>query len=104
MTYSAPTFSVGEVALLQRCGLESANGSECTVIDTPKSKKWSKKGPWKDGLTRTVRAGCYVVEYDGDIWQVGPHQLRKRPQPGEREELGSWDLCPWRPGRVVTQG
>ena len=98
MTSSAPTFSVGEIAILQRVGLSGANGSECTVLDTPRNEAWAK--PWKGGLLRKVLAGRYVIEYAINIYQVKPYQLRKRPQPGESEELGEWDLCPWRPGRT----
>ena len=54
-----------------------------------------------DALVVGNRAYQYLVYDDGfkRVW-AGDDCLRKKKPPAgdqKREELGSWDLCPWRP-------
>lgn len=45
-------------------------------------------------------AGWWIVDIDGVRWAAPNHYLRPRNPPAPtREELGEWDLCPWRPER-----
>jgi hypothetical protein len=50
---------------------------------------------------------CYTVEIAGDAgWGCAEEHLRPRDDPPSkvvREEVGEWDLCPWRPQKVVAE-
>lgn len=50
---------------------------------------------------------AHMVEVNGRQYACPVEWLRKKPpkQEPKREELGEWDLCPWKPGipQTVTE-
>jgi hypothetical protein len=38
----------------------------------------------------------------GSHWYGAPPDIIKRPPPVEKEPLGEWELCPWKPGDVIV--
>lgn len=84
------------VGLHSRC--QEFNGTECVILS---------------GLAE--RYGCDSHRYemchevrcalDGSVRLCQPQYLRRRKPPEEpiRQELGDWDLCPWRPSLPVKE-
>lgn len=95
------TFQVGEVALFCKPGSKHF-GMEVT-ISGPLSMRLIRNT--KTGAIRDVPA--YVIEPIGHPelrpsgrsvgFATEPFNLRKRPAPGDREKIGSWQECPWTP-------
>lgn len=44
-----------------------------------------------------------VLQGDSEILWAQPECLRKITPPPKREDVGEWDLCPWRPSVVAVQ-
>ena len=94
-------FKVGDVCVLQNLPSRVAHfeGTECTVDGVLMERFGSISGE---------RRMSYLVlcALDNKSWAVTPQQLRlKRPPSADsfhwqRQELGDWDLMPWRPERV----
>lgn len=91
-------FKVGEVAIITSVG--RYHGSDCTILSELHSDygkcPTSGRGSW---------AVCYDIETpDGKQWLALPHELRKKHPPARiREDLGEWELCPWKPSQVPVR-
>lgn len=90
---SEQTFEVGEVAIFWAPG-HRTHGCEVTIT-----------GPLQHGRlfnnSLRIRQWCdlYPVTFSdavpGRRYGAKPENLRKKPQPGVREKLGSWDNLPF---------
>lgn len=91
-------FEIGEVAIYVRPGSPSF-GVELTVCS-----KQLVFSAIDDRTGKRVRSIGYQVDcpqLDSKFrWFANAKHLRKKPRPPERQELGEWDLCPWRPEKV----
>lgn len=89
----ADTFDIGEVALVvgPPAGLNNDHGfqegDEVTVVEGLKIRQFG----------HGERLWSYVVTRDGRRYRAVPEWLRKRRLPPQRQEIGEWELCPWRP-------
>lgn len=85
----------GDVCVVVRSGLKDyPPGTEVTVL--------AVLAPWE----RQYPQAPYVIENSRHRMVVGgDRELRKkRPPPAyDGDGAGDWELCPWRPGRVVTE-
>lgn len=50
--------------------------------------------------------GWYIIDFEGNKgWAAPENYLRPRNPPvREREQLGEWELCPWRPLTETVTG
>jgi len=59
--------------------------------------------PLRQRSFKGVKAMAYVVRSaDGRKFGVEPPNLQKKRLPPPRQELGEWELCPWKPGLPQT--
>ena len=76
-------FKVGDVVRVKQCHGDTPSwyiGIECTIIRVnPMDQK-----------------NTYQTDYHG-MWGCDDCFELKRPPEYPREELGEWELCPWRP-------
>jgi hypothetical protein len=96
MTNSSQTerFLVGEIAIaINSKWHPDHEGAEALVIDVLREHSVSVY----PGARETRRMLAYLVEIGGARYALEPHQLRKRRPPTERQEVGSWEECPWQP-------
>lgn len=101
----AETFKVGEIALLIRSEIQGDVcwpeylGQDVEVIGPLIERScWDNRA-----RTRSILVACYRIRAsDGKIFCALPENLRKKRLPPPREELGEWDLCPWKPALPVT--
>jgi hypothetical protein len=103
-------FEVGEVAILIQPddvgnsgvpGHGVPRGSEVTVISTIEYLPMRMGGE-----SRGIMAVHRITDQAGRLWGCPPSWLRKKRPPEadrKREELGEWDLCPWKPETVKCQ-
>lgn len=95
------TFEVGEVALVNKAD-SPWYGREVTVT-----------GPLRITTYLDIHTGviwpaepCYDITLS---WKPGPYVspprfLRKKRPPPKKEDIGEWELCPWRPEGVSVNG
>jgi len=96
----AERFRIGEIAILILAPGEIPHpdwapyiGQEVEVVGGLRKRQFKGAGP----------ASAYVVRsQDGRKFGAQPINLRKKRLPPPREELGEWDLCPWKPAQHVT--
>lgn len=97
------TFKPGEIALLVFPSWTAhvkasepgkfGEGTEVTVLTNLMYLRFDNLpgGP-------ATRQGYKIQTPDGKEWGATPDMLRKKKPPGQpREQLGEWELCPWRP-------
>lgn len=98
------TFSVGEIAILNVPAYRdrraddklTANGDEVTVLSACDARLVNTGDS-------TVHMRTYIVAHpNGTTYAAPPEWLKKRKPPPQREDVGSWDLCPWQPAKVVA--
>jgi len=85
-------FKVGDVAVIVYSALPwYPVGTEVTILEIVGPPYSSE-----EYLVDRMPDGCLVY--------AGRRCLRKKRPPDEvkREELGEWDLCPWKPGLPTT--
>lgn len=88
----AETFKVGEIAIgvkpVHFIDPLGCDGVEVVVIEGLAVRKFDDGEEHDSYLVRTA---------DGPRYRAMPHWLRKKPLPAiKREELGEWELCPWK--------
>lgn len=92
-------FKVGDVCIWQDCPCRPGvpvchtNGDECTIISVDPTDK--------DGaFYETDSPATGHDRFWTNCWACDNCLILKPPP--KREELGEWDLCPWRPERVAV--
>jgi len=95
-------FKIGDVCIGQNARWDfSRNGMECVIVGELELRTY-----WTNSeCTKSDTGMCYEVEWaDGEIGCGRPDQLRlkKPPAPPERQQVGEWELCPWKPGLRQT--
>lgn len=95
------TFSVGEIAILNRPE-SKYHGNEVEILSPlRRSRLWSN-GDYEICACHVVRVDGLTEKAKHGDWAVEPKYLRKKRPPPPREDVGSWDLCPWQPAKVVA--
>ncbi len=92
----ADKFALGEIALVACDVPEGHNniygfryGDEVTIVGVLKPRRFSRGD---------VCDAYLVSRGDGHSYRAEPQWLRKKPpKQAPHEELGEWELCPWRP-------
>lgn len=99
------TFHVGEVAIITVAHGGGENWPEYIGEEVVVTGVLAERSVWADRARTNVKLiRCYtVLAGDGHKLSVLPPNLRKKRLPPPREELGDWDLCPWKPGRVLAE-
>jgi hypothetical protein len=93
------TFKVGEVALINQ---SVHKGRECTILEPLRFyvSGQSATANWDSGYYYKIRIHGLDVPYP---FIAAPKALDKKPKLPPREEIGEWELCPWRPVQVPTE-
>jgi hypothetical protein len=96
-------FKIGELALLvinpSRNVFTPSDASRYfgTIVEVISAPRLT---PRCNAIAYTGGYGYDIRTHDGFETDVGVVCLKKlEPPPPKREELGSWDLCPWQPMR-----
>ena len=84
-------FRVGDLAVGKEAQFYfERNGMQCEIIGPLEFRTY-------DCPRGTFTQPCYLVRWsDGRVTCARPHQLMRIPPP-KREDVGEWELCPWRP-------
>lgn len=86
-------FKVGDVCEIHSLdGWRAAyNGTECCIAGGVADRY----GDMSKKIKMCYRIHCAL---DNQFWLIEPQYLRLKqlPEP-QRQELGEWELCPWRP-------
>ena len=93
------SFKVGDIVIGQNAQRElQYNGMEGEVVGPLEMRTWALSS---FGVTE---GETYLVKWaDGSQRCTWPFQMRRRKDPPpQRQELGEWDLCPWKPALPVT--
>ena len=97
-------FKVGDVVIIRMCRCDGYPtrqehlGREVTIIGVSPS---GLPG-WPKAVYETDMPHCSAPHVWAHHWGCDNcFELKRRP-PVKREELGSWDLCPWQPKRVTV--
>jgi hypothetical protein len=91
-------FKVGDLCVGQNAEFDfKRNGMECVVVGG------LARRTYRDRMGRRTVALTYMVEWvDSAVTWALPYQIRlRRPPQSDREQLGKWELCPWRPERAA---
>ena len=89
-------FAVGEVAVYVNVA-SHYNGCDVTIVAIHPHAIWASGYSHLNGLTAYEIAGPFTVAEPDKNHGVPVSMLRKKPPPQRRQELGEWELCPWRP-------
>lgn len=101
----AESFEVGEIAILQ-LPADAERWDGCPAPPVPQGAEMEIRSVLIYGLLRVgpdqyAPMAYHLTTYNGYEYGTPVEWLRKRPLPPKREELGEWDLCPWRPSLPV---
>lgn len=92
------TFSVGEIAILNRPE-SKYHGNEVEILSPLRlSRLWSG-GTFEICYNHEVRVDGLTKKAEHGTWAVEPKYLRKKRLPPPREDVGSWAECPWQPAK-----
>ena len=89
------SFQVGEIAIVVPFANCPIAGHEVEIIEPAAEREWEAvpSGDYKSGI-------AYVVRHpDFPRFCIRPPHLKKKRLPPPREDVGSWDLCPWQPAK-----
>lgn len=95
-------FKVGDVCIFRRCAAHA--GREFRIVDGTELTLISVNPIDPNGL---VYETDFLVAnpspgYSKNMWSWECCLELKRPPAQQREQLGEWELCPWRPHEVTA--
>jgi hypothetical protein len=96
----AEKFEIGEIAvLIGTVNFHEYLGQDVEIIGGLEMRNIYTS---RDRMESYDALRYLVITSNGHRLAVRPEYLRKKRPPPQRQELGEWELCPWKPAQPVT--